>query len=81
MTPTKKQQAWMDRVEELLSKPPPNIGIYTTGDRNLRVYDLRKESDINAIVDRGYDFCVGVESLNAALGTIESSMNIHSTSG
>lgn len=81
MKPTKKQQSWMSRVEKLLSNPPPNVGLYTIGDKSLEVYDLRKEEQINSIMDRGYDFCSAVHDLDAGLGSIDSTMNIHSTSG
>lgn len=83
MTPTKQQLAWMARVEKLLSNPPPNIGLYTIGDRRLQVYDSRRDQEINDKMDRGSgcDFCTAVHKLDAELGCIESSMSIHSTSG
>jgi hypothetical protein len=82
-TPNKKQQAWMQRVEKLLSNPPPGIGLYTIGDRDLHVYDSKQEDAIHALMDRGQgcDFCAAVDKLNAGFGVIEAAMNIHSTSG
>ena len=82
-TPTKAEKAWMSKLEKLLMNPPSErLGLFTIGDAELIVYDLNRESEINNLLDRREtDFCCAVHELDARLGRIGSSVNIHSTSG
>ena len=82
-TPNKAEKAWMEKLEKLLTNPPSDrIGTYTTGDREIMVYERTKEDDLNDIMDRcNTDFCCAVDELDAGLGIVRAAMNIHSTSG
>ena len=82
MTPTKEEKAWMIKVQKLLMNPPSDrIGLFTTGDPGLTVYDRTFDAEIDKAQDRNWDFCVAVERLGAELGSMDSAMNIHSTAG
>ena len=82
MTATKEEKAWMMKVQKLLMNPPSErIGLFTTGDCALNVYDKTFDAEIDSQQNRSYDFCVAVTRLGAGLGAIDSVMNIHSTAG
>lgn len=81
--PTKEEKAWFKKLEKLLMNPPSNrIGFYTVGDNRLSAYDKSQEPEIQSYLDSGsYDFCNGVEHLDAALCDVSTEMAIHSTAG
>lgn len=82
---TKKEQEWVNSVQELLTNPPSGrLGLYTIGDASLNVYDRTKEGMITAFMDKkmdSVDFCVAVNHADADFGFIESAVQIHSTAG
>lgn len=81
---TKLENAWLARLQEVLDSCPSNrLGFYTTGDRDVLVYDRSKEAKINGLLDGGSasDFCIAVSNLNAGLGSVTFPSNIHSTAG
>lgn len=48
-TLTKKERAWIDEVNEVLSRcpSPEKIGFFTIGDPVIGLYDLRHDKEIN----------------------------------
>ena len=81
-TPTKEEKAWMAKVQKLLMNPPSErIGLFTTGDCALNVYDKTFDAELDSQQNRSWDFCIAVERLGVGLGSIDAAMNIHSTAG
>lgn len=81
-TPTREEKAWMSKVSKLLMNPPSDrIGLFTTGDRSITVYDSSFDAEIERLQDRNQDFCQAVNNLDAELGCIDSAVNVHSTAG
>ena len=50
---TKKEQAWVLRVQKALDACPikGKFGFYTTGDIYINMYDLRRMEDVFALMD------------------------------
>ncbi|MCI7876290.1 hypothetical protein GOY52_27625, partial [Klebsiella pneumoniae] len=48
---------------------PEKFGFYTIGDPNVMVYDLRKEKDIDRLLDtrRSPDWCIAVRDADAEI--------------
>lgn len=66
-----KEQAWVGKVNKLLKEcPSKRIGFYTIGDNNLRMFDVRKNSEIYNEIDNGRasDFHPAVENIDAGFG-------------
>ncbi|CAI1771530.1 Uncharacterised protein [Serratia quinivorans] len=80
---TKKEQAWLDELQEVLNRcPSKNLGFYTIGDPMLHVYDLRKEQKIDDHHERnGRDFCHSVSALDADFCDLYFPAAVHSTAG
>lgn len=75
---------WINRLQKVLNEcPSERIGFYTVGDPCVMVYDLSKESEIEALMrDRpNCDFCTAVAELDAGLTEIGFPAAVHSTSG
>lgn len=75
--PTKKEREWMQRLQAVLMDTPEGIGLLTTGNAYLVVYDLKAalEHNIEHIHDGGYD----THGLN--LGSVQSAVRIDGVSG
>jgi hypothetical protein len=81
---TKKEQAWIARLEKVLLNPPTDrLGLYTIGDCSLSVYDRTRTDEIDEYQqdNNGGDFCLAVEHFGADLGEVKTEMNIETTSG
>lgn len=52
---TKKEQAWVDELQEVLDRcpSPKKIGFYTIGDINIHLYDRRKYNEVIEALDTG----------------------------
>lgn len=70
-TLTKKEKTWFDEVNAVLARcpSPEKFGFYTIGDRNVMVYDLRKEKEIEGKLDArsSSDWCVAVRDADAEI--------------
>lgn len=68
---TKKESAWFDEVNAVLAccPSPEKFGFYTIGDPNVMVYDLRKEKEIDRLLDtrRSPDWCIAVRDADAEI--------------
>ena len=80
---SKEEKAWLRKLERLLMAPPTDrLGLYTTGDFELTVYDRTLDGEMNAAQDaRNVDFCQTVDELGAHIGTVRSACQILSTAG
>ena len=68
---TKKEQAWVKRVQKALDDCPSKdkIGFYTVGDNDVKLYDLRLHEEVTDFQNdnRHADFCNACDELNAHL--------------
>ncbi|HBG51915.1 MAG TPA: hypothetical protein DDW89_08935 [Gammaproteobacteria bacterium] len=80
---TRAETAWLVALQAMLDKPPSRrLGFYTTGDRDVAVYDLSKEDQINETLDTAHvEFCGAVDRHDARLGRLRFPAPVHSTSG
>jgi hypothetical protein len=80
---TKKEKVWVHQLQDVLMNPPTErLGLFTTGDASLSVYDLSRSDEINKIQDSGIsDFGPAVDSIGARLGEAMSKNCIESTAG
>jgi len=80
---TKKERAWLKRLEKLLMNPPTDrIGFYTIGDPDLTAYDQSRNDELSLHMDASDgDFCQSVDKLGAGFGHVKSACPIHSTAG
>lgn len=80
---TKKEQAWLEELQDVLNRcPSKRLGFYTIGDPVLYVYDRSKEQKIDDHHNsNGRDFCHSVRALNADFCDLEFPAAIHSTAG
>ncbi|PWC21497.1 hypothetical protein EH206_09660 [Brenneria nigrifluens DSM 30175 = ATCC 13028] len=83
-TLSKEERAWVKKVNDLLAKcPSKRLGFYTIGDAYVEIYDRTLEDEINDQMDSGKagDFCIAVQHVDAALGTLNFPAAVHSTAG
>jgi hypothetical protein len=80
---TKKEQAWLDELQEVLDRcPSKRLGFYTIGDAALSVYDSKEERHIEERIDKiGAEFGYAVDLCKARLGYLRFPANVHSTAG
>ncbi|MEB7611771.1 hypothetical protein NGC34_00260 [Klebsiella michiganensis] len=83
---TKKESAWLDEVNAVLARcpSPEKFGFYTIGDSDIHLYDLRRESEIEAALDArsSSDWCTAVAAIGAGLdGSIYFPSAVLSTAG
>lgn len=79
---TRKEAAWVRKVQHLLNNPPSDrLGFYTIGDKDVQIYDASRQDEIDAVFDNGGDYCVAVSNLDADLGSLTFPNNVHSTAG
>jgi len=80
---TKKETAWVSKLQKILSNPPSDrLGLYTIGDADLCVYDQTCIEDIQELVDTSdIDFCQAVEKCGAYFCSVSARMQILSTAG
>lgn len=68
-TLTKKEQAWLSELQDVLDRcpSPKKIGFYTIGDKSIYLYDLRRMDEITEALDNrsSMDWCVAVHDMNA----------------
>lgn len=68
---TKKESAWFDEVNAVLARcpSPEKFGFYTIGDRDVSVYDKRKEEEIARRVDTraSSEWCSAVRDADAEI--------------
>ncbi|HIH7354519.1 TPA: hypothetical protein ACYRHH_004593 [Escherichia coli] len=68
-TLTKKEQAWLSELQNVLDRcpSPKKIGFYTIGDKNIYLYDLCRMDEIMEALDNrsSMDWCVAVHDMNA----------------
>ncbi|MCI3694228.1 hypothetical protein ABRS07_021915, partial [Escherichia coli] len=52
-TLTKKEQAWLSELQDVLDRcpSPKKIGFYTIGDKSIYLYDLRRMDEIMEALD------------------------------
>ncbi|EMY0637133.1 hypothetical protein AAIC24_002913 [Providencia rettgeri] len=66
---TKKELAWIGKVQKVLDEcPSERIGFYTIGDADVQLYDRSKEPEITERMNTGCnkeDFCMAAEELDA----------------
>jgi len=73
---SKKEEAWMKRLEKALMSCPPRLGLSTIGDAQLSVYDRSVAEKYNLELQDGLQEAQGIY-----LGEIYSSVNIDGISG
>ena len=80
---TKEEDAWVKKVQRLLSNPPSDrLGFYTVGDHDVTVYDASRQAEIDAAYDAGsMEFSGAVEDCDAVLGRLNFPNQVHSTAG
>ncbi|MGE2471818.1 hypothetical protein ACMFCN_28415 [Klebsiella michiganensis] len=83
---TKKEQAWVDEVNAVMSRcpSPKKIGFYTIGDPSIALYDLRRLDEVMARLDgrASSDWCTAVQDIGADFyETIEFPSAVESTAG
>ncbi|WP_439413214.1 hypothetical protein [Enterobacter ludwigii] len=83
---TKKEQAWIDELQEVLDRcpSPKKIGFYTIGDPSIALYDLRRVDEVMAELQRrsSSDWCTAVQALGAGFNeTIDLPSPVESTAG
>tara|TARA_R110000850_G_scaffold36594_1_gene96670 strand:- start:553 stop:813 length:261 start_codon:yes stop_codon:yes gene_type:complete len=65
---TKKEQAWVNKVQKVLNEcPSKRIGFYTMGDNDITLYDVIKDDEIRELLNTNNcsDWGPCVEQLNA----------------
>lgn len=74
VTLTKKEQAWVDELQDVLNRcpSPKKIGFYTIGDPTIFLYDLRKVNEVEKALDsRGAsDWCQAVKAVDAHIDEV-----------
>ncbi|ENY0908232.1 hypothetical protein I5K90_08685 [Serratia marcescens] len=79
----KKEQAWLDELQEVLNRcPSERLGFFTIGDKDVFVYDKRLDKQIDELQDSGgRDFGLVVNDLDAGFGELTFPAAVHSTAG
>lgn len=71
---TKKEQAWIDEMQEVANRcpSPGKIGFYTIGDPSIFLYDLRKLDEVHKALDSraASDWCVAVAAVGAHIDEV-----------
>ncbi len=79
---TRDELKWLRRVQRALDAcPSDRLGFYTTGDRNVTVFDTDKSAEIDAAYDTGGEFCNAVDEADAGLGELNFPSGVQSTAG
>ena len=81
---TKIEDAWLKKVQKLINEcPSSRLGFYTIGDRQIKIYDKRKDAEIDVLMTgrHNMDWCQAVDRLDIHLGRINFPSNVHSTAG
>jgi hypothetical protein len=73
---SKKEEAWMKRLEKVLLSCPPRLGLSTMGDPCLSIYDRIVAEKYGLELQDGLQ-----EQQGIYLGTVWSSVNIDGVSG
>lgn len=79
---TAEETKWIKKVQKVLNEcPSTRIGAYTTGDKDVRLYDKTFDEDIQSIIDNsGGEFGGAVEHLDCDMGRLLFPFHVHSTS-
>lgn len=70
-TLTKKEKAWLDKVQKVLDEcPSERIGFFTIGDPTINAFDVTKFDEIQNHLsnNNGGDFCKSVMVMDADFG-------------
>ena len=81
---TIKERAWVEEVNEVLSRcPSKRLGFFTIGDPSVGIYDRTREGEIDTLLDMGkWEFCTAANSIEAlAVATLEFPAAVQSTAG
>lgn len=84
MTPTAKQEAWINRVQKALnSKGGAGLGFYTIGDQDVSIYDKSKQAAIDEWwrENPNSEFCQAVSEADAYLGQLLFPDQVESAAG
>lgn len=79
----KKEQAWLDELQEVLERcPSDRLGFFTIGDNDVFVYDKRLDKQMDELQESGSrDFGQIVNDLDAGFGALVFPSSVHSTAG
>lgn len=75
--PTPDEAKWMKALERVLLAAPPGVGVYTTGDHSLMVFDKARATEHG--IEHYHDG--GAWAHGIVLGTIRSAVGIEGVSG
>ena len=66
-TLTKKEQAWLNELQDVLDRCPSPKNTRTIGDKSIYLYHLRRMDEIMEALDNrsSMDWCVAVHDMNA----------------
>ena len=83
---TKKEQAWVDEVNDVLARcpSPEKIGFYTIGDPSIMLYDKRRVDEVMTALNSrsSSDWCTAVRDVKAGFDeVIEFPSQVESTAG
>lgn len=80
---TKAERAWLKQLQDVLSACPSNrLGFYTSGDRDVTVYDRRLDPAIETIEGDGFStFGQAAYKAHAVLGSAVFPANVHAVIG
>lgn len=80
---TKEEQAWLNKIQKLLNKPPSNrLGFFTNGDCDVAVYDRTLDAEIQESHDAdGGEYSSAVDRCDARLGELMFPSQVHSVAG
>ena len=78
---TVREAKWIDRLNRVLAScPSERLGFYTTGDKDVSIYDLRFDPQIDeAMSTSNADFAPTVDDVGAGLGSLTFPSNVHAT--
>lgn len=80
---TKQERIWLTRLQDVLSACPSNrLGFFTSGDRDVTVYDRRLDPTIESIESDGrYTFGQAAYQSDAVVGFVVFPANVHAVQG
>ncbi len=82
---TKKELAWLEKVQSVLNEcPSKRIAFFTIGDSFVGLHDASREDEIGAFLDReGGEWCGAAKGLGADFGGVVLFFPnaVHSTAG
>jgi hypothetical protein len=71
---TKEEKSWLRKVQNLLDEcPSDRIGFFTTGDKDVSVYDCSRKQEIDELElasEHCYEYCQCISEVGADLGSL-----------